>query len=123
MKDQSKTEVNISRRHLLARVGLAAGAAYMAPVMMGLNAARASGASGGNSGASGGNSGASGGNSGASRGGSGPSRGSSGPSRSSSGPSRARGRSGVSRGSSRPGANRGQNAQAPRWLREMLGQR
>ena len=51
----------ISRRRLLTRLGLAAGAAYVAPVMLHLNPARASGASGGSSGgASGGASGASG---------------------------------------------------------------
>jgi hypothetical protein len=93
MKNDRSTSTVLTRRRLLARVGLAASAAYMAPAMVGLNAARASGASGGNSGASrGGNSGASrGGRSGASRGGnSGASRGgSSGPSR-----GRSRGRAG-----------------------------
>jgi uncharacterized membrane protein len=76
----------LSRRKALARIGLAAGAVYVAPVMMGANAARASGNSGGNSGNSGnsgpsgnsGNSGPSGnsGNSGNSWGGSGNSGGS-----------------------------------------------
>ncbi|MFN7225568.1 MAG: hypothetical protein ACK4MS_16285 [Paracoccaceae bacterium] len=39
------TKKLISRRALLARIGLAAGAAYVAPTLAGLNAARASGAS------------------------------------------------------------------------------
>lgn len=52
MKTNSTTSTVLTRRRLLTRVGLAAGAAYMAPAMVGLNAARASGGSGGNSGAS-----------------------------------------------------------------------
>lgn len=72
---------NLSRRRLLARIGLTAGAVYVAPVMMHLNAAHASGGgSGGGSGASGGFGGGRGsGPSGAGRGfdgrGSGPSGG------------------------------------------------
>lgn len=84
----------LTRRRLLTRVGLAAGAAYMAPAMVGLNAAHASGVSGGSSGAS---------RSGASA----PSRGKA------SGPSR-----GGNSGPSRP---RRQNAgDTPRWLRRMF---
>ncbi|MCU0814902.1 MAG: hypothetical protein MUF74_00015 [Cypionkella sp.] len=105
----------VSRRQLLARLGLAAGAAYVAPTMLGMNAARASGASrGGNSGPSGG--GNRGG--GASRN-SGPSRSrssrNSGPSR--NGPSR---NSGPSRGN-RNGQNRATSAEMPIWMRRMLG--
>lgn len=80
MKNDHSISNVLTRRRMLARLGLAAGAAYVAPAMIGLNAARASGTSGG----SGGGSGASrGGSSGASRGGSSaPSRGvNSGPSR------------------------------------------
>ena len=105
MKNDRKASDVLTRRRLLARVGLAAGAAYVAPVMMGLNAAHASGASGGNSG---GNSGASrGGNSAPSRSrASAPSRGTSAPSRGrASGPSRARGRAG---------------SDVPAWLRRMM---
>lgn len=111
MKKDPSTSPLMTRRRLLARVGLAASAAYVAPAMIGLNAAHASGnsgASGGNSGASGGNSGASGGNSGASSGGnSGASRG---------------GNSGASRGrSSRPSRKRqGNGDDLPRWLSRML---
>jgi hypothetical protein len=36
----------VTRRHLLTRLGLATGAAYAAPVMLHLDAARASGVSG-----------------------------------------------------------------------------
>lgn len=103
-----KTETKaISRRAMLRRLGLAAGAAYVAPAMVGFNAAHASGASG----ASGG--------SGRGRGGSGASR--SGPSR--SGPSRSRpsrGRTGRS-GASRPGRRGGGSAEADlmRMLRRL----
>ncbi len=103
MKKDSGTPNTMTRRRLLARVGLAAGAVYAAPAMIGLNAAHAStnsGASGGSSGASGGNSGPSGGNSGASRGGN-------------SGPSRS-GRSGPSRG------GRSNGDDIPRWLQRLL---
>jgi hypothetical protein len=94
----------LSRRRLLMRVGLAASAAYVAPVMMGLNAAHASGNSGGYSG---GNSGNSGGNSGASRGNSG------GASRGNSRPSRGR--------RSAPSRRRGGNGQpVPAWLRRLM---
>lgn len=37
---------HLTRRHLLVRLGLTAGAAYAAPVMLHLDAARASGVSG-----------------------------------------------------------------------------
>lgn len=96
MKNDRSTSNILTRRRLLARVGLAASAAYMAPAMIGLNAAHASG----NSGASGGNSG--------------PSRNrSSGPSRSRpSGPSR--NRSGASSGRGR------KNTDMPLWLRRLL---
>jgi hypothetical protein len=83
MTNMTETKM-LSRRKALARIGLAAGAVYVAPVMLGANAARASG----NSGNSGGNSGNSGGNSGNSRGNSGGSWGNSGPSRGSRGNSR-----------------------------------
>ena len=87
MTNTNDTKV-LSRRMALRRIGLAAGAVYVAPAMLGMSAARASGFSG-NSGASG--------NSGPSRysrpsGNSGPSRNSR-PSRN-SGPSRGRGRNG-----------------------------
>lgn len=104
MKKDPGTSPLMTRRRLLARVGLAASAAYVAPAMIGLNAAHASG----NSGASGGNSGSSGGNSGASSGGnSGASRG---------------GNSGASRGrSSRPSRKRqGNGDDLPRWLSRIL---
>lgn len=116
MKKDLNTPNVMSRRRLLARVGLIAGAAYVAPTMMGLNAAHASGASGGNSG---GNSGASGGNSGPSNSNSGPSRSNSGPSRSNSGPSR--NNSGPSRGrNSRPSRGRGNGNDMPLWLRRLM---
>lgn len=104
MKKDPSTANLMTRRRLFARVGLAASAAYVAPTMIGLNAAHASG----NSGASGGSSGASGGNSGASRGGN-------------SGPSRGR-NSGASRGrNSRPSRNgQGNGDDLPLWLRRML---
>lgn len=41
----SKHEEKLSRRKLLARIGLAAGAVYVAPAMIGLGAASASGVS------------------------------------------------------------------------------
>ena len=44
----------LTRRHMLARLGLAATALYAAPVMLQLSHAHASGASGGGSGGSGG---------------------------------------------------------------------
>lgn len=104
MKKDPSPANPMTRRRLLARVGLAASAVYVAPTMIGLNAAHASG----NSGASGGSSGASGGNSGASRSGnSGASRGGN------SGPSRGR--------NSRPSRNRrGNGDELPLWLRRML---
>lgn len=105
MKNDRSTANTLTRRRMLARVGLAAGAAYMAPAMVGLNAAHASGRSG----ASGGSSGPSNSrSSGPSRGrSSGPSRGrSSGASRSrASGPSRYRGRT---------------DTETPRWLRRLM---
>lgn len=96
MKNDRSTSNILTRRRLLARVGLAASAAYMAPAMIGLNAAHASG------------------NSGVSRGSSGPSRSRpSGPSRSRpSGPSR--NRSGASRGRGR------KNTDIPLWLRRLM---
>lgn len=112
MKKDLSTANPLTRRRLLARVGLIASAAYVAPTMIGLNAAHASG----NSGASGGSSGASGGNSGASRSGnSGPSRGGN------SGASRGR-NSGASRGrNSRPSRNgQGNGDDLPPWLRRIL---
>ena len=98
MKKDLNTPNVMSRRRLLARVGLIAGAAYVAPTMMGLNAAHASGASGGNSGASGGNSG--------------PSNSNSGPSRSNFVPSRGR--------KSRPSRGRGKGNDMPLWLRRLM---
>ncbi|MFA7432129.1 MAG: hypothetical protein WCZ72_00300 [Gemmobacter sp.] len=41
----SKSEEKLSRRKLLARLGVAAGAAYVAPAMIGFGAASASGVS------------------------------------------------------------------------------
>jgi hypothetical protein len=111
MKNDHRTSNTLSRRRLLARVGLIAGAAYVTPTMIGLNAAHASGAS--NSGPS--NSGPS--NSGPSRDNSGPSN--SGPSRDSSGPSRSN--SGPSRRNSGPSRRRGANNDLPPWLRRLLG--
>lgn len=64
MTGEKKADPTLSRRALLFRTGLIAGAAYVAPVMLGLNAAHASGASGGKSGG-----GSRGGRSGAGRGG------------------------------------------------------
>jgi hypothetical protein len=104
MKKDSSTASPMTRRRLLARVGMVAGAVYVVPTMIGLNAAHASGnsgASGGSSGASGGNSGASGsGNSGASQG----------------------GNSGASRGrNSHPSRNgQGNREDLPPWLRRLL---
>jgi hypothetical protein len=66
MTDKAETP-DLTRRKLLGRVGLAAGAAYVAPVMMHLNAAHASGGSRGSGGGRAGGGG---------RSGSGPSRGS-----------------------------------------------
>lgn len=112
MKKDPSTANLMTRRRMLARVGLAAGAVYVAPTMIGLNAAHASG----NSGASGGSSGGSGGNSGASR------SGNSSASRSgNSGPSRGR-NSGASGGrNSRPSRNgKGNGGSSPRWLRSIL---
>lgn len=98
----SKASEMMSRRRLLARIGLAAGAVYAAPTLAGLDAAHASGNSGGNSG------GSSGGNSrGSAPSGRGGNRGS--VSRNSA-PSRAR-------GSSRPNGRRGQ---APQWMRSLF---
>lgn len=105
MKNDRSTANTLTRRRMLARVGLAAGAAYMAPAMVGLNAAHASG------------------NSGGSRGSSGPSNSrSSGPSRGrSSGPSRGRS-SGASRSrASGPSRYRGRaDTETPRWLRRLM---
>lgn len=125
-------DTTLNRRALLARVGLLAGAAYVAPTLVGLNAAHASGASrGGNS---------RGGNSGPSRGrNSGPSRGhNSGPSRGrNSGPSRGRNsrpsqggdwpREGHGPGRSQGGdwhrEGRAPEAGTPRWMRDQPGTR
>ncbi|MFE3839599.1 hypothetical protein [Pseudogemmobacter sonorensis] len=100
----------ISRRRMLVRLGLAAGAAYAVPTLAGFDAARASGNSGGNSG-------------GNSRGGnSGPSR-SSGPSRNSAPSRNSRpGRNSRPSRNSRPArAGRGQgNGTTPEWLRRMF---
>lgn len=110
MTQGTGNKVDLSRRRIMIRAGLVAGAAYVAPVLAGLDAARASGNSGGGSGG-----GSRGGNSGASRGGnSGPSRGgNSGPSRA-SGPSRS-GPSGRGRRSSR------RNDDMPGWVRQVFG--
>ena len=107
MKKDPGTSNPMTRRRLLARVGLAAGAVYVAPAMIGLDAAHASGNSG-NSGASGGSSGASGGNSGVSR---------SGSSRASNGRNSGRSRGGKSR-PSRSGGRNGDDL--PIWLRRLL---
>lgn len=92
---------SLSRRALLRRIGLAAGAIYVAPAMVGLNAAHASGNSGGgNSGGRGSGGGNSGGRSSGASANSAPSR-----------------NSRASRGSgrdSRSGAN------TPDWVRQML---
>lgn len=45
MKKEPGSPKDITRRNLLIRTGIVAGAAYVAPAMMGLNAAHASGAS------------------------------------------------------------------------------
>lgn len=50
---KDRENVLLSRRRLLVRIGLVAGAAYVAPAMVGLNAAHASGGSGGSGGGSG----------------------------------------------------------------------
>lgn len=105
MKKDPSLQNLMTRRRLLARVGLAVGAVYVAPTMIGLDAAHAST-----------NSGATGGNSGASRGGS------SGASRSgNSGASRG-GNSGASRGgNSRPSQAEARNGgDLPPWLRRLL---
>lgn len=47
MTDRSETTNTLSRRKVLARLGLAAAAAYAAPVALNLGQARASGYSGG----------------------------------------------------------------------------
>ena len=87
-EDQDKRKM-LSRRNLLMKIGLAAGAAYVAPSLAGFDIARASGASAGSGpGGSGGNGGG-----GGSRGGSAPSRGGNG--------GRGRGRNGSR--PSRPG--------------------
>jgi hypothetical protein len=92
---RNDTPASLSRRALLRRIGLAAGAIYVAPAMVGLNAAHASGNSGGgNSGASGGRSSGASGNSGVSR------------------------ASRASRGSGRRGG-RG-SSDTPAWVRQML---
>jgi hypothetical protein len=99
----AQDDMQISRRNLLMKLGLAATAAYVAPTLVGLDVARASTGSSGGSGSASGASGASG-----------PSR-SSGPSRNSR-PSRAS-------GPSRPQSNSGGqtqwrwNAQTNRFVR------
>ncbi len=50
MTANSKADPKLSRRALLFKTGLIAGGAYLAPVMLGLSAARASDGSNGNSG-------------------------------------------------------------------------
>ncbi|MEX1235301.1 MAG: hypothetical protein WEB56_09980 [Roseovarius sp.] len=96
---------NISRRRMLAKLGLATGVAYVAPAMMHLSAAHASGGSGG-----GGAGGGSGGGSGGGRGGSGGSGGGRGGGSGGSGPSGGRrgGSSGPSGRSNRSGLGFGQ---------------
>ena len=109
----TKTDATkLTRRHLLTRIGLAAGTAYVAPTLIGFNAARASGASGGGSAPS---------RSAVSRS-SGPSRPRSTENRPGrSAPSR---RSGPSRSASRPSSRTaGPNGEMPLWMREMLGVR
>lgn len=64
----NEKNVKISRRRMLTRLGLATGAAYVAPVMMHLGAAHASG--GGSGGGAGGGRGGSGGSGGGFGGGS-----------------------------------------------------
>lgn len=98
-----------TRRQMLARLGLAAGAAYVAPTMMGLNAARASGASGASGGGNSGPSGSGGGTSSNS----GPSR-SGGSNSGNSGPSR-------NRNGNDSGQTRANAVEMPRWMRQMLG--
>jgi hypothetical protein len=113
MTQKTKDSVDLSRRRIMIRAGLVAGAAYVAPVLAGLDAARASGSSGGGSGGGsrgGGSGGSRGGNSGASRGGN-------------SGPS-GRGRSGPSRASAPSGRGRrssSSNGQMPGWVRQVFG--
>ena len=101
-EDESKM---ISRRNLLMKLGLAAGAAYVAPVVAGLDIARASTGSGGGRGNSGG------GRS------SGPSRPSSNGRGRSSGPSRPR--SSGNRGASQTTHWRWNNNRK-RWVRARI---
>lgn len=49
MSDNAPLKTNLSRRALLGRLTVAAGAAYMAPVMLSLSQARASSSGGGSS--------------------------------------------------------------------------
>lgn len=100
-KDESTM---ISRRNLLMKLGLAAGAAYVAPTLAGLDIARASTGSGG------------GGNSGGGRS-SGPSRPSSSGRGRSSGPSRPR--SSGNRGASQTTRWRWNNNRK-RWVRARI---
>lgn len=109
MKNDDRAPTVLTRRRMLARVGLIAGAAYATPAMIGLNAAHASDASGGNSAPSRSNSAPSRSNSGPSRSNSGPSRGNSRPSRGNSGPSRG----------NRNRTRRDRN-ETPRWLRRIF---
>ncbi len=104
MTDKTDTP-DLTRRKLLGRVGLAAGAAYVAPVMLHLNAAHASG---GSRGSGGGGRGGQGGRSG------------SGPSRASRGSRGSRPRS----GNNRSGAGvirRGGNNEFERFLNRIFG--
>lgn len=108
MTDNTETP-DLTRRKLLGRVGLAAGAAYVAPVMMHLNAAHASG---GSRGSGGGRGGAGGGG----RSGSGPSRGS----RASRGSRGSRPQS-RSRSGNQPVRRQGGNNEFERFLNRIFG--
>lgn len=101
----AKTEKPLARREFLARVGLAAGTAYVAPSLTSLGMARASGASGASS-----PSPASGPS---------PMSRSSGPSRGSR-PSRPGGRSNSNYGGSRWNGSQ-QAGEVPRWMRRLFG--
>ena len=98
MPQDPKNRKPISRRSLLTRAGLAAGALYMAPAMVGLNAAHASTGSGSSSGSS-----------------------SSGPSSSSnSGPSRSGNSSSDSRNSGPSRSSQRVSGETPLWLKKLF---
>ncbi|MFN3822687.1 MAG: hypothetical protein ACK4GW_07930 [Pseudorhodobacter sp.] len=111
MTKKTDNTVDLSRRRLMIRAGLVAGTAYMAPALAGLNAAHASGNSGG---------GSRGGNSGASKGGrSAPSRGSS-PAKGRSVPSGRTQRRSVPSGRAAKRSS-GRSNRTPGWVRQVFG--